>query len=329
MNRPENLSANPKVSIIIPAYNCAPYVQKAIDSILGQTYTNIEIVIADDGSQDGTRAIIDSYTDPRVRCFHNKENLGTVKTRNKLFAYATGELLAIQDADDWSDPDRIAQQVVLLQQHFPKIQAIGSAFVVVDGDHYSELKRTYANEVAIINQQSTELGFAPATIMIHKKLYQKVGGLHPYFDRFIGEDNYWIRRILLHTDCLVVNKPLYFYRKNLNSITKSLDISPRKLVNPKIVELLSTQLRETGTDWLAEGKLDRLKAYENEWLSNAPYISERYRQFAAIAFNRDDHQNGWALLWTAFRTYPYHALLYRTALYGLRRRLRLSRKYTH
>ena len=76
---------HPLVSVLLPAHNAEKYINETIDSILAQTYTNFELLIADDCSTDDTRKIIDSYSDNRIKCFHNSENLRKPKTRQKLF----------------------------------------------------------------------------------------------------------------------------------------------------------------------------------------------------------------------------------------------------
>ena len=87
---------NTKISVIVPAYNIENYLARTLDSILAQTYTNIEIVVVNDGSKDGTAAIIDRYAvrDSRVKAIH-KENGGLSDARNAGLAIARGEYIAV------------------------------------------------------------------------------------------------------------------------------------------------------------------------------------------------------------------------------------------
>lgn len=94
------------ISVIVPAYNVEKYIRKCLDSVCGQTYRNLEIIVVDDGSADGTGAICDEFAarDGRVRVLH-LENCGVGAARNRGFDCATGELIGFVDSDDWAEPD--------------------------------------------------------------------------------------------------------------------------------------------------------------------------------------------------------------------------------
>ncbi|MDH5399262.1 MAG: glycosyltransferase, partial [Cyclobacteriaceae bacterium] len=121
------LSADPQLSVILSAYNAEKYVKEAIDSILNQTFTNFELIIADDGSKDKTRQIIDSYNDPRIIISHNESNWGKVNTVNRLFEMCRGEYLTIHDADDISVENRFERQINFLNKN-KEYQLCGTAF---------------------------------------------------------------------------------------------------------------------------------------------------------------------------------------------------------
>ena len=93
------------ISVIVPVYNVEPYLRKCLDSIVGQTYRDLEILVVDDGSTDGSGAICDEYkVDERVRVFHTK-NRGLSAARNKGLDEAKGEWIGFVDSDDWIEPD--------------------------------------------------------------------------------------------------------------------------------------------------------------------------------------------------------------------------------
>ncbi len=100
----------PKVSVIIPVYNVEKYLGECLDSILGQTLKDIEVICVDDGSTDGSPAILRDYTalDPRIRVIH-QENAGAGPARNTGLAAATGEYVAFFDPDDWCDKEMFAR----------------------------------------------------------------------------------------------------------------------------------------------------------------------------------------------------------------------------
>lgn len=113
------------VSVIISAYNCEKYVEEAVRSILNQTYQHLEVVIADDGSTDGTMRIIDGIEDNRIVRHHNVKNMGLLRTWNKLIPLAKGEYITWQDADDRSYPTRI-QKLVAALDNDPELVLCGS-----------------------------------------------------------------------------------------------------------------------------------------------------------------------------------------------------------
>lgn len=105
------------VSVLMPAYNAQDYIGEAIESILSQTYSNFELLIADDASTDNTKAIITGYakTDKRVRLIANSKNLYIAANRNKLITEAKGTYVVWADADDISYPERIETQIKILE----------------------------------------------------------------------------------------------------------------------------------------------------------------------------------------------------------------------
>ena len=116
----------PLVSVIIPVYQVLPYLQESIDSVLHQTYSNLEILIVDDGSTDGSGAVCDEYAkqDARVRVIH-QENRGLSCARNAGLDAASGELIAFLDSDDAYMPEMISRLVDALQQAGADIACCG------------------------------------------------------------------------------------------------------------------------------------------------------------------------------------------------------------
>lgn len=111
-----------KVSVIIPCYNQAKYVSEAIDSVLNQTYSNIEIIIINDGSIDNSSEIINKYAEKyeNITFIDEKENRGVIFARNKAIDVSTGEYILPLDADDTIEPTYIEKAVKILDEN-PKI----------------------------------------------------------------------------------------------------------------------------------------------------------------------------------------------------------------
>lgn len=101
---------NPKLSVIVPIYNVEPYLRQCLDSIVNQTYRNLEIILVDDGSPDNCGAICDEYAEKDERIFVvHKQNGGLSAARNDGIARATGEWITFVDSDDWCDTDYYEQ----------------------------------------------------------------------------------------------------------------------------------------------------------------------------------------------------------------------------
>jgi glycosyltransferase involved in cell wall biosynthesis len=107
----------PRVTVLLPAYNAAAYLREAVDSVLGQTFADFELIVINDGSTDGTAALLVGYDDPRLRIVDNGENLGLIATLNKGLGLARGEYIARMDADDICEPSRFEKQVAYLDRH--------------------------------------------------------------------------------------------------------------------------------------------------------------------------------------------------------------------
>lgn len=121
----------PEVTVLMSVYNGEPYVREAIESILGQTFEDFEFLIVDDGSTDGTREVTRSYADPRMHLIENERNLGLTTSLNRGLALSRGEFVARQDADDISEPERLARQVAFLREH-PDVALLGSGYRRID-----------------------------------------------------------------------------------------------------------------------------------------------------------------------------------------------------
>jgi len=124
------MTGMPLVSVLMPAYNSELYIAQAIDSILDQTHSNLELLIFDDGSSDDTRKVIESYSDLRVIKVLSDKNYGVVRARNELINRAHGKYIALMDADDVAEPTRLQKQLQVLESG--ECDICGSAQWVLD-----------------------------------------------------------------------------------------------------------------------------------------------------------------------------------------------------
>lgn len=105
------------VSVIMPSYNTARFIDKAIRSVLAQTYPNWELVIVDDCSSDDTDAVVAQFTDHRIRYLKNEQNSGAALSRNYALREATGHWIAFLDSDDIWSPDKLEKQIRFMKQN--------------------------------------------------------------------------------------------------------------------------------------------------------------------------------------------------------------------
>lgn len=106
-----------KVTIIMPYYNTEKYLKSAIESILNQTYQNLELICIDDGSSDNSRSVVNSFSDERIVHIMNDDNHGCAYCRNQGLLSAKGEYIGFMDADDISVPNRLRKEADYLNEH--------------------------------------------------------------------------------------------------------------------------------------------------------------------------------------------------------------------
>ena len=119
------------LSVLMPVFNAEKYLQEAIESILNQTFVDFEFIIINDGSTDGSKNIILSCSDSRIRYVENETNLGLIPTLNKGLGLCSGKYIARMDADDISLPDRLERQYRFMEKH-PDIGVCGTWAKVID-----------------------------------------------------------------------------------------------------------------------------------------------------------------------------------------------------
>src|SRR4051794_8423906 len=225
-----------KVSVVMGAFNARAYVEQAMTSLLAQTYTCMEILIADDGSSDDTRSLIDAYAqkDSRIKTFHSDNNLGIARTRNRLFPCTTGDLITQLDADDWISPETIEAQVNFIHSN-KNAEAVGVNYYKIGADGSVKIHTSDTSTSFVTKEDIHDLPFWTTSLMLTRSLLQRVGGYHEFFeDKSCYEDLYWVYDMLDVTPIGFISKPLYFLRHNPSSTTKTLDfkkLAGRELVN--------------------------------------------------------------------------------------------------
>jgi glycosyltransferase involved in cell wall biosynthesis len=168
------------VSVVMPVYNGEQYLEKAIKSVLTQTFSDFEFVIINDGSTDDTARILMSQDDPRIRIIENENRSGVAYSLNKGIMASRGDLIVRQDADDISLPMRFERQVAYLDTHL-EVGVLGTWFQSMDetGEIGGEEKK-YLDHTMIEWTSLFACPMAHPTVAMRKALIQDVGGYRAY-----------------------------------------------------------------------------------------------------------------------------------------------------
>jgi glycosyltransferase involved in cell wall biosynthesis len=208
---------SPLVTIFMPVYNRKKYLPEALDSLLGQTFTDYELIIADDGSSDGSLQVAQDYAkrDPRIRVLKLAHG-GEVKARNEALRLANPgtKYLLNHDSDDISLPTLLASLVETLEMH-PEIAIVGcfnecfrdgnSETVVYPREHEPQrIRATYGQLNSMVNSAS----------LIRREVYQKIGG---YRQAYAGVDDYDFYARALEAGFELANLPQVLHRTRLHT----------------------------------------------------------------------------------------------------------------
>ncbi len=184
----------PLVSVLLPVYNAEKFLAQALDSVLAQTFRDFELLIINDGSRDGSRAILETYAakDDRIRLTH-RHNKGIVATLNEMLAQAKGDFIARMDADDIALPDRFHQQVTFLREH-PEVVCVGGAYEMIDsqGKLITPVKPPEQDTDIQEQMLSGATAVQHPCAMARRRAMLQVGGYAP--KAFLAEDlDLWLR----------------------------------------------------------------------------------------------------------------------------------------
>lgn len=211
------------VSVIVPVYNVEDYLGRCVDSILAQTYQNLEVILVDDGATDSSGKICDEYArkDSRVRVIH-KENGGLSSARNAGIDAAAGEYLEFVDSDDWIEPDAVECMLSLAMEHQTELVAAGRYDVKAKtGVKKKGLCPTVTEVISAEEMLSRMFRWdncdsAACDKLFHRRLFREIR--FPY--GVVCEDVPIMYKIVLDAGTVVMcDKPIYNYFHRPGSIT--------------------------------------------------------------------------------------------------------------
>jgi glycosyltransferase involved in cell wall biosynthesis len=278
----------PAISVVLTVRNGMPYLPRALDSVLAQSFTDFELVVVDDGSTDDSRTCINSYPDRRVRLL-TPGRLGRPGALNHGLYKARGALVALMDADDLALLDRFARQRQYLHDH-PACAAVGCQAEDIDrGGHVTGERRFPVTDRAIRWQMVFGSPLLHSGAMVRRQAVLAVGGYHP--DTSFAEDYLLWSRLAAHGRLANLPAVLARYRIHEQSTTarcKDDQIESSSRISANYARSLSPATR---TD-VAEG-LYQLYATGRERRHVSPTeLARHYRSFLRVFLDRHGPLDG-------------------------------------
>ncbi len=279
------VNPTPVISVIIPVYNGDRYIVQAVESALGQTFTNLEIIVVDDGSTDRTQQVLQPYFD-RIRYIY-QENQGVAAARNLACQLAQGEFLAFLDADDYFLPSKLEKQLACFNAD-PGLDMVQTGWLMVDetGREISAVKPWQQAPKLDLESFILYKCVRPSAMMLRRKWWEKLGGFDSQFP--LAEDlDFALRLAFKGCKTVWLEETLICYRQhnsNLMSIgfrvMKNIEIVMKKFFArpdlPQSIRQLKNPERYQCLKWLAwrmyrDGHLAEMAQCLEESLQYTPF----------------------------------------------------------
>ncbi len=240
-----------RVSVIIPLFNKAPYVERALTSVFAQTYSDFELIVVDDGSSDEGLRIVQGNKDPRVRLV-TQENAGPGAARNRGLGLAQGELVAFLDADDEWLPNYLSESVRLLDEYGPGVAAITSGYFEYPAEaSRQDMWRARGLEDRVVRltpATNPKLVIAllaymsPCTTVARAEVLRRCGGFYERDRCMYAEDAHLWLKVLLNEPVAVNLEPLariHFEASGPTQTRRAMRPIEPFLIHPEEIESLS------------------------------------------------------------------------------------------
>lgn len=277
---------NPVVSVIIPTYNRANLIGKAIKSVLEQTYQDFEIIVVDDGSTDNTVDIIKGFKkkDERFKYIRYKKNRGCSAARNAGIKVARGKYIAFQDSDDEWFQEKLEKQVEVFKNASPEVGVVYAEFWRIKDNRKTNIPPSWIKqkEDNIYKELLKGNFIGTPVVLVRKECFEKVGLFDEHISAF--EDwELWIR-ISKYYHFKFIDKPLAVSYHTSNSVNSNRDnhIRARKLI---------------------------LKKHFQEISKNNKLLSNHYFRIGTSLYSNNDFKIKRDYLVRAIKVYPFNVKL--------------------
>lgn len=289
----------PLVSVVMPVYNAGPFVQRAISSILNQTYKNIEFIIIDDGSTDESVQVINSINDDRIVRVFFDEHKGIVDALNLGIDMAKGEFIARMDADDECILTRIEKQVTYLQNNL-EIGMCGTQYMAIGGRRRA-LPVTHDE---ILSHLYNACPFWHPTVLFRTNLFKSLGLKYDKRFEFAEDLELWSRVCLVMKTANLPNK-LIKYRFHEGTHLKHLPLVAElnKTIREKYIKQSHPELTDEVVKALSLLFNRHIKhQYSLDWFKQALVLVEKIRTSPTAPKHINQTLNNW--LWFHLASEP-------------------------
>lgn len=286
----------PYFSVIIPLYNKAPYIRKTVESVLGQTFGDFELIIVDNGSNDGSSEIVSQFNDPRLSVHRMEENVGVSNARNIGVELSSAPYVTFLDADDWWEPSFLEEMTKLMERH-PDAGIYGTGYWIVKNgkkrlapigvdEGFTEGEINYCQVYA----KTLCMPLSSISVCIPREVFDEAGGFP--LGITLGEDfMLWLRIAMTHKTVLL-NHPLANYNQDV-------DIAYRGThhLHPPMQNMLwqlgeYEPLEKSNLDY--KQLIDNLRTYSlMNYLLNKQYRNAARVELAKVDWSRQPSKTYW------------------------------------
>ena len=284
------MTGAPVVSVVIPTYNRASLVGRAVGSVLGQTFPDLEVVVVDDGSTDGTEEAVRAVGDGRVRYLRHEANRGVAAARNTGMAHARGEYVAFLDSDDVWLPEWVEAHLAAFQaSSLPRVGAVASGMVVAYRDREETVLPTHRGGIYLplltMRWEPLQLGCFcfrrdafPPDLRFDEALR-------------VAEDRDFLLRFSRGASVERVSRPLMVHHCT----------SPARLTRP---------LERRHAELVLRSKLEFIHKHGESLRDHPAALAQRYRDVSSVYYMLGDIRSVRAMLCRAIRVYPWDPAVY-------------------
>lgn len=270
----------PSVSVLIPTFNRESVLKRAVDSVLAQTFEDLECIVIDDASTDETHKLLETFNDPRLKVLSHNENAGVSSARNTGFEESRGEWIALLDSDDEWLPNRLEKQLNLAAEN-PSLPLIhGEELWVRKGKRVNPKKIHQKSGGSIFNRCLHLCLISPSATLMKRSLYEELGGFRE--DYPVCEDYEMWLRVTARYEVGFVEEPIITkyggHEDQLSAKYKAMDFwrvrAMDEVFKDENYPLEREQERELRDVLLKKCEILKMGYLKHNNLENLPFIEE-------------------------------------------------------